>query len=162
MSSARAQATGRLTGSTQNNISLGRCGGRRVGRLRRRLERGDSFWDAPTCVESNVLLRYEIDVLDPEALAMDVGERVANTFGSTHRHSSRTEETSRTGSILASSPDSESTALPGMPPRSFRPHVGVPAPARRPSRGPLMDRPAPNDEGIRLDAHYRHLARPQA
>lgn len=46
---------------------------------------GDMLWDAPTCVESNVHLRFEIDVLDPEALAMDVGERVENTFGSTHR-----------------------------------------------------------------------------
>ena len=45
----------------------------------------DILWDAPTCVESNVLLRFEIDVLDPEALAMEVGERVENTFGSTHR-----------------------------------------------------------------------------
>jgi hypothetical protein len=43
------------------------------------------FWDAPTCVESNVLLRLECDTLDPEALAMDVGERIKNTFGSTHR-----------------------------------------------------------------------------
>ena len=43
------------------------------------------FWDAPTCVESNVLLRVERDILDPEALAMDVGERLVNAFGSTHR-----------------------------------------------------------------------------
>lgn len=43
------------------------------------------FWDAPTCVESNVLLRVECDILDPEALAMDVGEQIENTFGSTHR-----------------------------------------------------------------------------
>jgi hypothetical protein len=47
---------------------------------------GDMFvWDAPTCIESNVLLRVECDTLDPEALAMDIGERLENTFGSTHR-----------------------------------------------------------------------------
>ncbi len=46
---------------------------------------GDMFWDAPTCVEPNVLLRFECEVLDPEALAVDVGERLENTFGSTHR-----------------------------------------------------------------------------
>lgn len=46
---------------------------------------GDMFWDAPTCLESNVLLRVECEHLDPEALAMDLGERVENTFGSTHR-----------------------------------------------------------------------------
>jgi hypothetical protein len=47
---------------------------------------GDMFsWDAPTCVESNVLLRVECDIVNPEALAIDVGERLENTFGSTHR-----------------------------------------------------------------------------
>ncbi len=46
---------------------------------------GDMLWDAPTCVEPNVLLRVEADVLEPEALAMDIGERVENAFGSTHR-----------------------------------------------------------------------------
>ena len=43
------------------------------------------FLDAPTCVEQNVLLRIECDALDPEALAIDIGERIENTFGSTHR-----------------------------------------------------------------------------
>lgn len=47
---------------------------------------GDMFdRDAPTCVEHNVLLRVECDILDPEAVAMDVGEQLENTFGSTHR-----------------------------------------------------------------------------
>jgi hypothetical protein len=47
---------------------------------------GDMFHgDAPTCVESNVLLRVECGTLDPEALAIDVGEQLENTFGSTHR-----------------------------------------------------------------------------
>lgn len=40
---------------------------------------------APTCIEPNVLLRIEWDAVDPEALAMDVGERLENTFGSTNR-----------------------------------------------------------------------------
>jgi hypothetical protein len=43
------------------------------------------FRDGPICVESNVLLRFECDVIDPEAVAMDVGERLENTIGSTHR-----------------------------------------------------------------------------
>lgn len=47
---------------------------------------GDMLYrDVPACIENNVLLRVECDVLDPEGLAMDIGERLENAFGSTHR-----------------------------------------------------------------------------
>jgi hypothetical protein len=46
---------------------------------------GDVFWNSPTCIESNVLLRVEVDTIDPEAVATDIGERIENTFGSTLR-----------------------------------------------------------------------------
>ena len=47
---------------------------------------GDIFYrDALTCVERNVLLRVECDILEPEALAMQIGEQLENTFGTTNR-----------------------------------------------------------------------------
>lgn len=47
---------------------------------------GDMFlFDSPPCIESNVLLRLECDILDPETLAMDVGDQIENTFGTTNR-----------------------------------------------------------------------------
>jgi hypothetical protein len=45
----------------------------------------DGLWDMSTCIEPDVLLRFELDALEPEALAMDVGERLENTFGSAYR-----------------------------------------------------------------------------
>jgi hypothetical protein len=46
---------------------------------------GDLSWHPPTCVEDEVLLRFECDEIEPEALAYDAGERIENTFGSTDR-----------------------------------------------------------------------------
>ncbi len=46
----------------------------------------DSFAsEGSICLEPNVLLRVECDVLDPEALAMEFGAQLENVFGSTHR-----------------------------------------------------------------------------
>lgn len=41
--------------------------------------------DGSVCVEPNVLLRVDCNVLDPEAIAMDLGAQLENAFGSTHR-----------------------------------------------------------------------------
>lgn len=46
----------------------------------------DFGYDLPTCMEDHVLLRWELDEeFDVRDLAMDVGDRVEQAFGSTHR-----------------------------------------------------------------------------
>jgi hypothetical protein len=46
---------------------------------------GRGLWDPPTCIEESILLRFERDTLDPEELAMTVGDRIENSFGGTHQ-----------------------------------------------------------------------------
>ena len=49
-------------------------------------EPGTGFWDFPTCIEDQVLLRWEVDDrIDPERLALALGDRLEQSFGSTHR-----------------------------------------------------------------------------
>lgn len=76
-----------IEGPFEVTVALANVGGARLGGFAEGWrDVGDMFfWDAPTCVESNVLLRVECDILDPEALAMELGEQLENTFGSTHR-----------------------------------------------------------------------------
>jgi hypothetical protein len=49
-------------------------------------EPGTGFWDFTTCIEDQVLLRWEVDDrIDPEKLALALGDRLEQAFGSTHR-----------------------------------------------------------------------------
>jgi len=48
-------------------------------------EPGVGLWDPPTCIEEQVLLRWELDDVDPQRVAIDVGDRIENAFGSVHR-----------------------------------------------------------------------------
>jgi hypothetical protein len=41
--------------------------------------------DVPTSIEERVLLRWELERIEPEVIAIDVGERVEQAFGSIHR-----------------------------------------------------------------------------
>jgi hypothetical protein len=43
------------------------------------------FWDSATCIEDHVLLRWELDRVDAEVLALAVGDRLEQAFGSTLR-----------------------------------------------------------------------------
>ena len=45
------------------------------------------FWppDGHHCIEDHVLLRWEFDSLEPEPLAIDVGSRIEQAFGTVHR-----------------------------------------------------------------------------
>jgi len=54
---------------------------------------GDFNHPGNTCGEPSVFHRWETDALDPEALALDAGARLENSFGTTHRrHIARTGE----------------------------------------------------------------------
>jgi hypothetical protein len=47
---------------------------------------GAGLWEFPTCIEDHVLLRQEFDdAFDPETVALALGDRLENAFGSTHR-----------------------------------------------------------------------------
>jgi hypothetical protein len=49
-------------------------------------EPGIGFRDFPTCIEDQILLRWEVDDrIDPEELALSLGDRLEQVFGSTHR-----------------------------------------------------------------------------
>lgn len=51
---------------------------------------GDFRYDAQPCRETRILHRWEIDQIDPQAIALDAGARVENSFGSTRqRHIAR-------------------------------------------------------------------------
>ena len=67
--------TGVSRGRSKSRVALAGVEGARLGGFAEGWrDVGDMFFrDAPTCVEPNVLLRLECDILDPEALAMDVG-----------------------------------------------------------------------------------------
>jgi hypothetical protein len=44
-----------------------------------------AFGDSATCIEDHVLLRWELDGVDAEVLALSVGDRLEQAFGSTLR-----------------------------------------------------------------------------
>jgi hypothetical protein len=44
-----------------------------------------AFGDSATCIEDHILLRWELDELDAEVLALAVGDRLEQAFGSTLR-----------------------------------------------------------------------------
>jgi len=49
-------------------------------------EPGTGFRDFATCIEDHILLRWEInDGVDPETLALALGDHLEQAFGSTHR-----------------------------------------------------------------------------
>jgi hypothetical protein len=49
-------------------------------------EPGSGFWDFTTCIEERILLRWEVDDgVDPETLALALGDHLEQAFGSTHR-----------------------------------------------------------------------------
>jgi hypothetical protein len=49
-------------------------------------EPGTGFWDFTTCIEDQILLRWEVDEgIDPERLALALGDRLEQAFGSTRR-----------------------------------------------------------------------------
>jgi hypothetical protein len=43
------------------------------------------FWDSAACIEDDILLRWEVDGVDAEVLALEVGDRLEQAFGSTLR-----------------------------------------------------------------------------
>ncbi len=74
-------------GPVRSHVGTRGCRRCSAGRLRRRLERRRRHV-LPRCADlprAQGAVRVECDILDPEALAMDVGEQLENTFGSTHR-----------------------------------------------------------------------------
>ena len=49
-------------------------------------EVGAGLWDFATCIEDRVVLRQEFDDgLDPQGIALGLGDRLENVFGTTHR-----------------------------------------------------------------------------
>jgi hypothetical protein len=49
-------------------------------------EPGMGFWPPDAhCIEDHVLSRWEFDRLEPEPLAMDVGNRIEQAFGTVHQ-----------------------------------------------------------------------------
>lgn len=49
-------------------------------------EPGRGLFEFTTCLEDNLLLRYEVEVaVDPDTYAADVGDRLEQAFGSVHR-----------------------------------------------------------------------------
>lgn len=48
-------------------------------------EIGQGLWEFRTCLDDHVLLRWELDEIDAENVAMDAGDRLEQSFGTTHR-----------------------------------------------------------------------------
>ena len=48
-------------------------------------EPGQGFGDFIACLDDQVLLRWELDEIEAENLAMDAGDRLEQAFGTTHR-----------------------------------------------------------------------------
>lgn len=48
-------------------------------------EIGQGLWEFRTCPDDHVLLRWELDEIDAENIAMDAGDRLEQAFGTTHR-----------------------------------------------------------------------------
>jgi hypothetical protein len=81
-----AAARWNINGPWEVTVSLRNCGGAYLGGFAEGwLFPGDFRYSQPPCLERHALHRWEVDGLRPEDLAMEVADRVENTFGTTHR-----------------------------------------------------------------------------
>lgn len=85
---ARAAQQWRIDGPWEVTLALRACVGAALGGFAEGwLEPDDFRSDCRVCLEEHALHRWEVDAIEPEALAGQVAERTENTFGSTHlRH----------------------------------------------------------------------------
>jgi hypothetical protein len=75
-----------IEGPWEVTLALRSCGGAILGGFSEGWLQPGSFGHRQLpCLEPHVLHRWEVDILDPAALADQVAERTENSFGTTHR-----------------------------------------------------------------------------
>ena len=75
-----------IDGPWEVTLALRGCRGAVLGGFAEGWQEPDDFRsDHRVCLEEHALHRWEVDAIEPEVLAEQIGQRTENTFGSTHR-----------------------------------------------------------------------------